>query len=84
MKEITVYSWTTCPYCDAAKAKLTEMGLPYTEIDATPAEIAKLKESIGVAKITVPQIFVGDYRVGGWDNMKTLLEKNLFHTLLED
>lgn len=84
MKPITVYTWKTCPYCDAAKAKLREMGLHYTEIDATPEVITELRARIGVNKVTVPQVYVGDYRVGGWDNMKTLLEKNLFQALLED
>lgn len=83
MKQITVYTWQKCPYCDKAKAKLKELGLSYHEIDATPEVVSMLRERTGLSRVTVPQIYVGDYRVGGWDNLETLIKKNLFQAVLE-
>jgi glutaredoxin 3 len=71
--EVVVYSTGWCPYCDRAKALLGRKEVAFREIkvDDDPAERdAMLKRSGG--RRTVPQIFVGDRHVGGFDDLYAL------------
>ena len=71
--EIVMYSTGWCPYCDRARALLERKGLRFREIkvDEDPAERdAMLARSGG--RRTVPQIFVGDHHVGGFDDLYAL------------
>ena len=71
--EIVVYSTGWCPYCDRAKALLGRKEVAFREIkvDDDPAERdAMLKRSGG--RRTVPQIFVGDRHIGGFDELYAL------------
>ncbi|MDQ3288513.1 MAG: glutaredoxin 3 [Pseudomonadota bacterium] len=70
--EITLYTSAICPYCVAAKNFLTSKGQSWTEvrIDKDPAERERM---VARAKRTsVPQIFIGDTHVGGYDDMIAL------------
>lgn len=72
MPIVTIYSTPICPYCVRAKNLLKEKGQAYTEIDVSdPEERAKLIERANGLR-TVPQIFIGDHHVGGYDNLATL------------
>jgi glutaredoxin 3 len=71
--EIIMYSTGWCPYCVRARTLLERKGLPFREvkIDEDPAERdAMLARSGG--RRTVPQIFVGDHHVGGFDDLYAL------------
>ena len=71
--EIVMYSTGWCPYCVRARALLERKGLAFREIkiDEDPAERdAMLARSGG--RRTVPQIFVGDHHVGGFDDLYAL------------
>ncbi|TCV94616.1 glutaredoxin 3 [Luteibacter rhizovicinus] len=68
--EITIYSTAVCPYCVAAKNLLKSKGLEWSEvrIDTDPAQRdAMLTRSGG--RRTVPQIFVNDQHIGGFDDL---------------
>jgi glutaredoxin 3 len=68
-----MYSTGWCPYCVRARALLERKGLPFREvkIDEDPVERdAMLARSGG--RRTVPQIFVGDHHVGGFDDLYAL------------
>jgi glutaredoxin 3 len=70
---IVMYSTGWCPYCVRARALLERKGLAFREIkiDEDPAERdAMLARSGG--RRTVPQIFVGDHHVGGFDELYAL------------
>ncbi len=80
--EITIYSTLVCPYCVAAKNFLKSKGLSWREIriDQDPAEREKM---VAMAKRTsVPQIFVGDVHVGGYDDMMAMHREGRFEALL--
>ncbi len=80
--EITIYSTLICPYCVAAKNFLKSKGLEWKEvrIDQDPAEREKM---VAMAKRTsVPQIFVGDVHVGGYDDMMAMHREGKFEPLL--
>ena len=81
--EIVIYSSAICPYCVAAKNFLRSKGLEWTEvrIDTDPAERERM---VALARRTsVPQIFVGDVHVGGYDDMMALHRAGGFEPLLE-
>jgi glutaredoxin 3 len=71
--DVLMYSTGWCPYCDRARALLERKGVALREVkvDEDPAERdAMLKRSGG--RRTVPQIFIGDRHVGGYDDLYAL------------
>lgn len=80
--EITLYTSAVCGYCVAAKNFLKSKGLRWNEvrIDVDPAQREKL---MALARRTsVPQIFVGDTHVGGYDDMMALHRAGKLDALL--
>ena len=73
MPAIVLYSKSWCSYCDRAKALLLAKGQEWTEIDveADPAKADEMVERTG-GRRTVPQIFIGDRYVGGFDELQAL------------
>jgi thioredoxin reductase (NADPH) len=72
MAEIVMYTKSWCPYCDRAKALLREKGQSWTEIDveAQPEQRDEMIRRSG--RRTVPQIWIGDMHVGGFDDLAAL------------
>jgi glutaredoxin 3 len=71
--DIVMYSSGWCPYCQRARTLLERKGLVFREIkvDENPADReAMLARSRG--RRTVPQIFIGDHHVGGFDELYAL------------
>jgi glutaredoxin 3 len=70
MSKIEVYSTAVCPYCVAAKNLLKSKGLEWSEvrIDTDPVQRDTMLERSG-GRRTVPQIFVNDQHVGGYDDL---------------
>ena len=70
---VTVYSVVGCPYCARAKSLLTELGVPYVDInlDKRPDLRSELAERTG--RRTVPQIFFNEKHIGGCDELKLLV-----------
>ena len=69
---ITMYTSAMCGYCVAAKNFLKSRGLQWNEIriDLDPAEREKMVAR--TKRTSVPQIFIGDTHVGGYDDMMAL------------
>lgn len=80
---ITVYSSAMCGYCVAAKNFLKSKGLAWNEIriDLDPGERTRMVARTG--RTSVPQIFVGETHVGGYDDMMALHRAGRFEPLLE-
>lgn len=73
MPQIFVYSSGFCPYCFWAKGLLSDKKVSFEEIriDKVPgAHEEMLAKSNG--QVTVPQIFIDDYHVGGFDDLQAL------------
>ncbi len=72
MKEIILYSKEVCPYCVRAKTLLQRKGATFKEIKITDEETKNemMKKSGG--RMTVPQIFIGEFHVGGCDDLYSL------------
>ncbi len=69
---IEVYHKTWCSYSRAALALLNEKGAPYDDIDVTDDRVRELEMIERSGKKTVPQIFVNDDWVGGFDELEAL------------
>lgn len=69
---ITIYSTAVCPYCVAAKNFLKSKGQTWSEvrIDLDPDARAHMQQL--TRRTSVPQIFIGDVHVGGYDDMIAL------------
>ena len=72
MAKALVYSITNCPYCIRAKRLLERKGIDYQEIkvDHDPQQMKMMMQLSN--RRTVPQIFVGDYHIGGYDDLAEL------------
>jgi glutaredoxin 3 len=70
---VKVYTTTYCGYCDRAKSLLRKKGVEYEEIDVTGDDDLRIKlvEMSGGMR-TVPQIWVGETHVGGFDDLSAL------------
>lgn len=79
---ITIYSSAICPYCIAAKNFLRSLGRDWTEvrIDLDRAERERMVARTG--RTSVPQIFVGDTHVGGYDDMIAMHRRGALEPLL--
>ncbi len=74
--KIQVYTTPYCPYCDAAKRLLNKKGLSFEEIDVSDFEEKQaLKERTGWR--TVPQIFINEKMIGGYQELLELEQKGL-------
>jgi glutaredoxin 3 len=70
-----VWSKYNCPYCDQAKALLTQRGIKYEERkigDGYTRE--ELLEAVPNAR-TVPQIFINNQLIGGFTELRQHLEE---------
>lgn len=79
---ITLYTSAFCGYCVAAKNFLKSRDLEWTEvrIDTDPAQREKM---VALARRTsVPQIFVGDVHVGGYDDLMAMHREGKLEALL--
>lgn len=83
MANVTLYTSPLCGFCHAAKRMLTEKGVSYAEINVA-ADPAKRQEMLSLAngRHTVPQIFIGDTHVGGYDDMAALERNGKLDALL--
>jgi glutaredoxin 3 len=81
--QITLYTSAICGYCVAAKNFLKSRGLSWNEvrIDTDPAEREKMVAR--ARRTSVPQIFIGDTHVGGYDDMMALHRAGKLEPLLE-
>ncbi|WP_293001290.1 glutaredoxin 3 [Nevskia sp.] len=84
MKPVLVYSTRICPYCMLAKRLLTGKGVAFDEVmvDRDDNLRAEMMERSG--RRTVPQIFVGDTHVGGFDDLAALDRAGKLDPLLRD
>ena len=73
MSTVTMYTTQFCPYCVRAKQFLASKGVAKIEeirVDELPDERMRMMERTG--RRTVPQIYIGDTHVGGFDDLVAL------------
>ena len=69
MKKVTIYSTRICPYFVRAKNFFQKKDIPYEDImvDMDQEQLRVMMEKS--KRQSVPQIFIGDYHVGGFDDL---------------
>jgi len=83
MAPVILYSTILCPYCSAAKNLLKQKGVSFEVIDVTmnPIKRAAMSEKSG-GKTSVPQIFIDNLHVGGFDEIAALDRQGKLDALL--
>jgi glutaredoxin 3 len=82
MKKVEIYTTPWCPYCHAAKSLLNEEGVAFTEVDASDDAVRSAMITRANGRRTVPQIFIGETHVGGYDDMAALDRRGALDPLL--
>jgi glutaredoxin 3 len=85
MRSVLMYSTRVCPYCVMAEKLLQKKGVAQLEkilIDADPAQRETMMTRTG--RRTVPQIYIGDHHVGGYDDLAALDRAGKLDALLAD
>jgi len=72
MARVQMYSMEWCPYCAKAKALLGTKGIEYDEIDVTDDEAAAVEMVQRTGQQGVPQFFIDERWIGGYDNLAYL------------
>ena len=83
MPEILIYTTNICPYCIMAKRLLDKKGASYTEINVDTQTGLREEMMRRTKRRTVPQIYIGDLHVGGFDDLYTLEQQKKLDSLLE-
>lgn len=71
-KAIVIYTTSWCPYCIRAKRLLDHKGWKYEEIDVDGDDEKRAWLRKVTGRRTVPQIFIGEESVGGYDDIAAL------------
>ncbi|EEY99894.1 glutaredoxin 3 [Vibrio sp. RC586] len=82
MPKIEIYTKSYCPYCKAAKQTLNSMGLSYREIEVSDSQVLFNEMLNRSQRKTVPQIFVGDVHIGGYDDLVIAIKNGQFKKAL--
>ena len=83
MAKVLMYSTGVCPYCIQAERLLTAKGVTAIDkirVDLQPEQRLAMMEKTG--RRTVPQIYIGDTHVGGFDDLSALDRAGGLDTLL--
>ena len=81
--EVTMYTTAVCPYCIRAERLLEAKGvtdLKKVRVDLDPQQRMLMMEKTG--RRTVPQIYIGDTHVGGFDDLHALDQAGKLTALL--
>ena len=85
MAKVVMYSTAVCPYCQRAEILLKQRGV--SEIEKIRIDLDSTQRDQMIAKTgrrTVPQIFIGDRHVGGFDDLAALDREGGLTPLLAD
>lgn len=80
---IVMYTKTICPYCTMAKALLDKKGQTYTLKDAEDPKTFEEMMTKAEGRRTVPQIFINDRPIGGFDELNALNQSGELDKMIE-
>ena len=84
MTKVRMYSTAVCPFCVRAEMLLNSKGVTEIEkirVDLDPGRRAEMTSRTG--RRTVPQIYIGDMHVGGFEELAALDQAGKLESLLE-
>jgi len=80
---VSMYCTAVCPYCNMAEKLLSRKGVTQIEkirVDLDPAKREEMMTKTG--RRTVPQIYIDDFHVGGFDDLSALDQDGKLDPLL--
>ena len=80
--EITVYYAPFCPYCGWAKQLLKSKNVEFNMVNVNDATEIRQEMEQRSGRTSVPQIFVGETHVGGYDDMAEMDDKGELDSLI--
>lgn len=84
MKRVLMYSTGCCPFCVMAKRLLQQKGVAIEEV-RVDHDAARREEMTRITgRRTVPQIFVGETHVGGYDDLSAMNRAGRLDPLLNE
>ena len=81
---VVMYATGWCPYCQRARALLQSKGVAFTEIDIEAVDGSRDEMRARSGRTSVPQIFIGDRHLGGFDDTKALDDRGELDPLLTE
>ncbi|MDH5484734.1 MAG: glutaredoxin 3 [Gammaproteobacteria bacterium] len=81
--EISIYYSPFCPYCSWAQQLLDAKGVEYTLINVSDDNQLREEMELKSGRTSVPQIFIDDYHVGGFDDLSALDNRGGLEPLLK-
>jgi glutaredoxin 3 len=72
MARVLIYTTSQCPYCVRAKTLLRRKGVPFDEIDVGADVTLREKMIEESGRRTVPQIFINEVSIGGFQELRAL------------
>jgi glutaredoxin 3 len=84
--KITIYTKDACPYCVSAKNLLQSKGQSFQEIKISDVDAKEFQDMLKLSGglKTVPQIFIADKHIGGFDALKALNDKGELDNILKN
>ena len=85
MQKVVIYSGPMCNFCSAAKHLLNKKKVDYTEFNIAndQSKMQEMHERTNGAR-TIPQIFIGETYVGGYNELKALEVAGKLDSLLKN
>lgn len=80
--KIIIYTTHYCPYCIHAKQLLERKNLSYDEINIEDNDALRQEMMDKSQRRTVPQIFINDRHIGGYDDLKALDDAGELDTII--
>ncbi|MFT4822699.1 MAG: glutaredoxin 3 [Halioglobus sp.] len=81
--QVKMYSTRFCPYCTAAKSLLDDKNVAYEDIAVDGRNELRQQMVEASGRNTVPQIWIGDTHIGGFDDLNLLNRQGQLDTMLQ-
>lgn len=72
MADVVIYTTDWCGWCARAKRLFEAKGVPYREIDVEAVDGAREEMQRRSGRTSVPQVFIDDRHIGGYDDTRAL------------
>ena len=69
---VKLYTTSSCPFCIRAKRLLEARGIPFEEIDVGNDDALREEVIQRTGRRTVPQIFIDERSIGGFEELAAL------------
>lgn len=83
-KKVQVFTTQRCPYCEWSKRLLTRRGIDYEEVRIDLDDARRTEMFTRSGRTSVPQIFIGERHIGGYQDMVALDQSGTLQKMLDE